>query len=90
MNTWTQISLNTLAGAIETHLTTTPWSEQHGYLLVDARNRANSALQGINVDERALHDLRDAVCRVCRQYHLYECDVPAGWSITCALLRKNA
>jgi hypothetical protein len=85
-----QTHLCTLAGALETHLITTQWSEQHGYLLVDARNRANAARENIHIAEKTLHDIRANVCRVCRQYQLYECDVPAGWSINCALLKKIA
>lgn len=89
MNAWTQKKLDTLASAIDNHLSVNPWSERHGYLLIDARKRAHSASQVPYPNEKPLNEIRLAVCQVCRQYQLYECDFSVGWSENCAFLKKN-
>lgn len=87
---WARKNLDTLAGALAAHLSSTPANELHANLLGDLCIRAKLALASNQVNESTLHEARTAVCRVCRQHQLYACDVPAGWSVTCALLKKNA
>lgn len=89
MSNWTQKDLDSLAAALEAHLTANPWSDQHGYLLIDARKRAHVESQHPHTDDRILNELRSMVCSVCRQHRLYECDLPEGWSPNCALIKKN-
>lgn len=90
MTNWTQKELDVLAAALQRHLSVAPWDNQYSYLLVDARKRAHAASELPIPCEKTLSEVRPAVCRVCREQHLYVCDVPNGWSSNCELLRQNS
>lgn len=40
-------------------------------------------------EQQTLNNCRTALCDVCRKNRMYECDVEAGWSPTCAFIKAN-
>jgi hypothetical protein len=90
MTNWTQKDLDSLAAALQKHLSESPWDNEKSYLLVEARKRSHAASESPIPCQETLSELRSTVCGVCREQQLYECELPHGWTSKCALLRKNS
>jgi len=89
MTNWDRREADILADAIAKHCRKQPSQTLENNLLLAIRGKVNQASQTVNTTFAELSFVRSQTCAVCRQYQLYECDVPQGWSKNCEFIRVN-
>jgi hypothetical protein len=90
MGQWERKGAARLAGAIYSHSAKNKISTNEYFIKLEVvYKEINSASVTVSTDAQELQRLRNRVCEICRKHELYECDLPEGWSINCALLNAN-
>jgi hypothetical protein len=89
MTNWARKEFATLAEAIAIHRETFAGPSAVNEVLSHIQQDAAAAATMAGVKEADLSRCRASLCAVCRATKLYECDVPSGWSFSCAFLHSN-
>lgn len=90
MSNWNRRELLHLADAIRNSLKTSVESEPKHERLMHILNEADQGSKTIFTHDQRLHDVRCAMCHVCRAEQLANCDREEGWSPNCAFMRTHS
>lgn len=86
---WERRNADTLADAIGKHIRNNPDTTEANAKLMVIQEEVDDAASTVTTTPGELGRQRAAVCAICRQHQLYECDVPQGWSSNCSFVFAN-
>lgn len=89
MSNWNRRELLNLADAIRNSLKTMSGLGPQNERLARILNEADQGSKTIFTHNQRLHDVRCAMCKVCRGESLATCDREEGWSPNCAFVRTH-
>jgi hypothetical protein len=84
MSNWERKNADMLADAISKHIRSHPDMVEDNELLAIVQEALDNASTTVTTSQSELNRHRAVVCAICRGSKIYECDVPEGWSKTCA------
>jgi hypothetical protein len=87
MADWNHKNAGVLLDALRHHISGA--KNQHGELLISVAEQVRDAENRQRINATSLDQFRSSVCELCREHQMYECDVPVGWSHSCALIHSN-
>jgi hypothetical protein len=89
MSNWNRRELLHLADAIRNSFKTGVEFEPKHARMTQILHEADQGSKTVFTHNQRLHDVRCALCHVCRSEQLATCDRDEGWSPNCAFVRTH-